>query len=154
MSDNKKTATAEVASDVVVLDQNGEVVENEYESAMADVAKVVDGLKDENGNLTESYHEMSDAILDMSKNIPMTAEELSQIMAAAGTAGIATEDLTRFTETAAKMGVAFDSTAEQAGEWMAIWRTALGLTQDEVEVLGDQINYLGNMQMQAVVLKG
>lgn len=30
MSDNKKTATAEVASDVVVLDQNGEVVENEY----------------------------------------------------------------------------------------------------------------------------
>jgi TP901 family phage tail tape measure protein len=116
----------------------------EYESAMADVAKVVDGLKDENGNLTESYHEMSDAILDMSKNIPMTAEELSQIMAAAGTAGIATEDLTRFTEVAAKMGVAFDSTAEQAGEWMAIWRTALGLTQDEVEVLGDQINYLGN----------
>ena len=116
----------------------------EYESAMADVAKVVDGLKDENGNLTESYHEMSDAILDMSKNIPMTAEELSQIMAAAGTAGIATEDLTRFTEVAAKMGVAFDSTAEQAGEWMAIWRTALGLTQDEVEALGDQINYLGN----------
>lgn len=30
MSDNKKTATAEVASDAVVLDQNGEVVENEY----------------------------------------------------------------------------------------------------------------------------
>ncbi len=30
MSDNKKTATTEVASDVVVLDQNGEVVENEY----------------------------------------------------------------------------------------------------------------------------
>lgn len=116
----------------------------DFESAMADVAKVVDGLKDENGNLTDSYYEMSDAILDMSKNIPMTAEELSQIMAAAGTAGIASEDLTRFTETAAKMGVAFDSTAEQAGEWMAIWRTALGLTQDEVEVLGDQINYLGN----------
>lgn len=116
----------------------------EFESAMADVAKVVDGLKDENGNLTQSYHDMSDSILEMSKNIPMTAEELAQIMAAAGQAGIASEDLSRFTETAAKMGVAFDSTAEQAGEWMAIWRTALGLTQEEVEVLGDQINYLGN----------
>lgn len=116
----------------------------EFESAMADVAKVVDGLKDENGNLTESYYEMSDAILDMSKNIPMTAEELASIMAAAGQSGVATEELSRFTETAAKMGVAFDSTAEQAGEWMAIWRTALGLTQAEVEVLGDQINYLGN----------
>lgn len=30
MSDNKKTTATEVASDVVVLDQNGEVVENEY----------------------------------------------------------------------------------------------------------------------------
>ncbi len=116
----------------------------DYESAMADVAKVVDGLKDENGNLTQSYYDMSDAILEMSKSIPMTAEELAQIMSSAGQAGIATEDLSKFTEMAAKMGVAFDSTAEQAGDWMAIWRTALGLTQDEVGVLGDQINYLGN----------
>lgn len=116
----------------------------EFESSMADVAKVVDGLKDENGNLTESYYKMADSLVDMSKTIPMTTNELASIMAAAGTAGIATEDLERFTETAAKMGVAFDSTADQAGEWMAIWRTALGLTQDEVEVLGDQINYLGN----------
>lgn len=149
LADTAKKAAAVAASAFAALqiaDFAGDCVNAamEYESAMADVAKVVDGLKDENGNLTESYHEMSDAILDMSKNIPMTAEELSQIMAAAGTAGIATEDLTRFTEVAAKMGVAFDSTAEQAGEWMAIWRTALGLTQDEVEVLGDQINYLGN----------
>lgn len=30
MNDNKKTTATEVASDVVVLDQNGEVVENEY----------------------------------------------------------------------------------------------------------------------------
>ena len=115
-----------------------------FESSMADVAKVVDGLKDENGNLTQSYYDMADSIMEMSKTIPMTTSELAQIMAAAGTAGIATDELQRFTETAAKMGIAFDSTAEQAGEWMAIWRTALGLTQDEVEVLGDQINYLGN----------
>lgn len=115
-----------------------------FESTMADVAKVVDGLRDENGRLTASYHEMSDALLTMSKNIPMTANELGQITAAAGQAGIAQNELMRFTETAAKMGVAFDTTAEQAGEWMASWRTALGLTQPEVEALGDQINYLGN----------
>ena len=116
----------------------------DFESAMADVAKVVDGLKDDNGELTQSYHDISDSIIEMSKNIPMTAEELATIMASAGQAGIATEDLTRFTETAAKMGIAFGSTAEEAGNWMAIWRTALQMTQDDVEILGDQINYLGN----------
>lgn len=116
----------------------------EFESTMADVAKVVDGLRDENGAFTKSYYEMSDALLNMSKSIPMTADALGQIMASAGQAGIASEDLTKFTETAAKMGVAFDTTAEQAGEWMATWRTALNLSQTQVTALGDQLNYLGN----------
>lgn len=116
----------------------------EFESTMADVAKVVDGLRDQNGAFTKSYYEMSDALLNMSKNIPMTADALGQIMASAGQAGIASEDLAKFTETAAKMGVAFDTTAEQAGDWMATWRTALNLSQTQVTALGDQLNYLGN----------
>lgn len=116
----------------------------EFESTMADVAKVVDGLRDQNGAFTKSYYEISDALLNMSKSIPMTADALGQIMASAGQAGIASEDLTKFTETAAKMGVAFDTTAEQAGEWMATWRTALNLSQTQVTALGDQLNYLGN----------
>lgn len=115
-----------------------------YESTMAGVAKVVDGLRDENGRLTESYYEISDALLDMSTRIPMTAEELGEIMAAAGQADIAKEDLISFTEDAAKMGIAFDTTADQAGEWMANWRTSFGMTQAEVVALSDQINYLGN----------
>ncbi|KAF5061108.1 Phage-related minor tail protein [anaerobic digester metagenome] len=116
----------------------------EYESTMADVAKVVDGLRDKNGRFTESYYEMSDAILEMSKSIPMTVSEMGEITAAAGQAGIANEDLMQFTETAAKMGIAFDTTAGQAGEWMATWRTSFKMSQTEVEALGDQINYLGN----------
>lgn len=116
----------------------------EYESTMADVAKVVDGLREKNGQFTESYYELSDAILEMSKHIPMTANEIGEITAAAGQAGIANEDLMQFTETAAKMGIAFDTTAEQAGQWMATWRTSFKMSQPEVEALGDQINYLGN----------
>lgn len=123
----------------------------EFESTMADVAKVVDGLRDENGAFTKSYYEMSDALLNMSKSIPMTADALGQIMASAGQAGIASEDLTKFTETAAKMGVAFDTTAEQAGEWMATWRTALNLSQTQVTALGDQLNYLGNTTSENVL---
>ena len=123
----------------------------EFESTMADVAKVVDGLRDQNGAFTKSYYEMSDALLNMSKNIPMTADALGQIMASAGQAGIASEDLAKFTETAAKMGVAFDTTAEQAGEWMATWRTALNLSQTQVTALGDQLNYWGNTTSENVL---
>lgn len=116
----------------------------DFESAMADVAKVVDGLRDENGNLTDTYYAMSDSIVQMSKDIPMAAEDLAAITAAAGTAGIAADELTTFTETAAKMGVAFDTTAEQAGDWMAKWRTSFSMGQEEVTALADQINYLSN----------
>lgn len=116
----------------------------DFESAMADVAKVVDGLRDENGNLTDSYYAMSDSIVQMSKDIPMAAEDLAAITAAAGTAGIAADELTTFTETAAKMGVAFDTTADQAGDWMAKWRTSFSMGQEEVTALADQINYLSN----------
>ena len=116
----------------------------EYESVMADVVKVVDGLRDENGRLTQSYYEMSDGILEMSKRIPMTTSEIGEIVAAAGQAGIAQEDLLNFAEDAAKMGIAFDTTADQAGEWMALWRTSFGMSQTDVVALADQINYLGN----------
>ena len=42
------------------------------------------------------------------------------------------------------MGVAFDTTAEQAGDWMAKWRTSFTMSQEEVTALADQINYLSN----------
>ena len=116
----------------------------EFETSMASVAKVVDGLKDDNGKVTQSYYDMQDSIIEMSKVLPMTAGDMADIMASAGQANIAKEDLIAFTETATKMGIAFDSTAEQSGEWMAAWRTALKLNQDEVTTLADKINYLGN----------
>lgn len=116
-----------------------------YESSMADVAKVVDGLKDDNGELTAQYYEMSDALLELSTRIPMTAEELTQIAAAAGQSGIARKEIVGFAEDAAKMGVAFDTTADQAGTWMAQWRTAFKMNQKEVTTLADQINYLSNV---------
>lgn len=116
-----------------------------YESSMADVAKVVDGLKDDNGELTAQYYEMSDALLELSTRIPMTAEELTQIAAAAGQSGIARKEIVGFAEDAAKMGVAFDTTADQAGTWMAQWRTAFKMNQKEVTTMADQINYLSNV---------
>lgn len=109
-----------------------------FESAMADVRKVVDF------DTPQQFQEMSQDILEMSKNIPMTAEGLGKIVAAGGQAGIAKEDLLSFAEAAAKMGVAFDITADQAGDMMAKWRTAFKMSQSEVVDLADKVNYLGN----------
>ncbi|MBS9758436.1 phage tail tape measure protein [Pseudomonas aeruginosa] len=109
-----------------------------FESAMADVRKVVDF------ETPAQFAAMNDEVLDMSERLPMAAEGIAQIVAAGGQAGIAREELGRFAEDAVKMGVAFDQTADQSGEMMAKWRTAFKLTQGGVVELADQINYLGN----------
>jgi len=112
----------------------------DFESAMADVTKVVDFPT------PEGLEAFQQSLIDMSRRIPMAAADLATIVAAAGQAGIAREDLLRFTEQAAKIGVAFDIGADQAGESMAKLMTGLGLTVDEVGLLADAMNHLSNSQ--------
>lgn len=116
----------------------------DYESAMADVAKVVDGLKDEAGKITPAYKLMSDQIVEMTTRLPMAAKDIAAIVAAGAQSGIAKNELLGFAESAVKMGVAFDITADQAGQSMAEMRAAFKLTQPQVVALADRINYLGN----------
>ncbi|MBX9476470.1 phage tail tape measure protein [Yersinia enterocolitica] len=109
------------------------------ESKMADVRKVVDGL-----DTSEAFKEMTEQVRDLSMQLPMSADGIAEIVAAGGQAGIARDELMRFANDAVKMGVAFDTTAEESGQMMAQWRTAFKMTQDEVVGLSDKINYLGN----------
>ena len=110
----------------------------EFESAMSDVRKVVDFES------PQQFQQMNQDILELSKRIPMTADGLASIVAAGGQSGIARKDLLSFAESAAKMGTAFDITADQAGEMMAKWRTAFKMNQNQVVELADKINYLSN----------
>ncbi|MCH4576448.1 phage tail tape measure protein [Achromobacter xylosoxidans] len=110
----------------------------EFESAMADVRKVVDF------DSPAQFKQMGDDVIRMSTRLPMAAKDIAAIVAAGGQAGLARGELTRFAEDAVKMGVAFDSTAEESGEMMAKWRTSFRLTQDQVVGLADKINYLSN----------
>lgn len=109
-----------------------------FESAMADVKKVV------NFDTPEQFQQMSQDVEDLSRRLPMVPADIAKIVAAAGQASIPREELVRFAEDAAKMGVAFDTSAEEAGQTMATWRTAFKMGQDDVVVLADKINYLGN----------
>jgi TP901 family phage tail tape measure protein len=109
-----------------------------FESAMADVKKVVDF------DTPQQFKQMASDVQNLSLVLPMASTDIAKIVAAAGQAGIAKVELVRFAQDAAKMGVAFDSTAEEAGQTMATWRTAFRMGQGDVVVLADKINYLGN----------
>lgn len=143
-----------------------------FEAQMGDVVKYVDGLADAEGKISDkvwgyrenqngvpyavtyadNYALMSDALLDLSTQIPMTAEELTQLAAAAGQSGKGIADLIErdsqgniagFLKDVAMMGTAMDISAGQAGDWAAKWEVAFGMTHDGVMELSDQINYLG-----------
>ena len=109
-----------------------------FESTMADVAKVV------NFETAAELKAMGDTILDLSSRIPMAADGLGAIVSAAAQSGIAKENLIEFAEQAAKMGVAFDLSGDQAGKTMADWRAGMNLTLPRVYALADAVNHLSN----------
>lgn len=139
-----------------------------FEQQMANVVKYVDGLANSAGKITsgiwkeeaggngqsfaENYGEMKKALLDLSTQIPMTAEELTQLAAAAGQSGKSMNDLITYDENGnvsgflkdiAMTATAMDISAEQAGDWAAKWEKSLSMNHEQVMVLFDQINYLG-----------
>ncbi|MBP1852109.1 phage tail tape measure protein [Rhizobium halophytocola] len=109
-----------------------------FESSMADIRKVVDF--DGEG----SFKAMGEQIRALSLRMPMTADGIAQIVAAAGQSGVANDELLRFAEVAAKVGTAWDISASETGEALAKLKTALGRSVADTESLADAINYLGN----------
>lgn len=109
----------------------------QMEDAMAEVRKVTDFTP-------EGLEKVREELEVMSTKIPLSADGLAQIMAAAAQSGVAQKDLLGFTEQAAKMGVAFDISAEDAGTMMAKWQSGMGLTQEQTYKLADAVNALSN----------
>jgi phage tail tape measure protein, TP901 family len=110
----------------------------EFESAMADVKKVV------NFDTPQQFKEMERDILKMTRTIPMAGKDIAAIVAAGGQSGVSRENLTGFAEKAAKMGVAFDMAAGQAGESMATLSNVLQIPIPKIGTLGDAINHLSD----------
>jgi len=111
----------------------------EFEGAMADVRKTVDF------DTPQQFKAMEKDITAMSRKIPIAASGLASIVAAGGQAGIARKDLKAFAEDAATMGIAFDISADEAGQTMAEWRAAFNMSQEDVRNLADKVNHLGNV---------
>ena len=110
----------------------------EFESAMADVKKVV------NFDNNEELAAFQNQITKLSTKIPLSAKGLASIVASGGQLGIAKDKLLDFTTITAKMSTAFDMLPEEAGDSSAKLMNVFGLTVDGVSSLGDAINHLSD----------
>ena len=101
----------------------------ELESAMVSVQKTT-------GATDEEIRALRDTFIDLSKVMPISAEELANIGAVAGQLGIqGSEDIQSFTEVVAKMAIATELTAEGAALALAKISNAFGLPINEAEKL-------------------
>lgn len=109
----------------------------ELEDAMADIAKV--------SNFEgEGLAKLRNDIVDLSKQIPMSASEIAGLAAELSAAGTADSELLRMTALVARVGVAYGMTGAEAGENLGKIRAALGLTIEETERYADAINALSD----------
>jgi hypothetical protein len=109
----------------------------DFETSVSQVRKVMDGLE-----TPRAIQEMSDEIIDLSKQFPIAAKGFAEIYAAAGASGIARGEVRQFAEDVAKISIAFNMTADEAGSSIAKMRTSMNLTQPEVMKLADSMNEL------------
>lgn len=108
-----------------------------FETAMADVKKVVDGTP-------EQIQALSSEVQKMAVELGMSSEAVAQITAQGGQLGVPLEKLGEFTRMAGQMSVAFNMTAEEAGDAAAKMANVWNIPIDKVGELGDAINTLGN----------
>ncbi|MCI5655006.1 MAG: phage tail tape measure protein [Ruminococcus sp.] len=109
----------------------------DFESAFAGVEKTVDATDEQLGNLRKG-------LLDMSKEIPQSAANLSAIAESAGQLGIETNNIEKFTKVMANLGVATNMTSDEAATSLARFANITGMPQKNFDKLGSTIVALGN----------
>lgn len=120
-----------------------------FETKMAEVGKVVDFQAPD--GLQQLGRDIQSLVTDGA--LPMAADGIADIVAAAAQANLidkslpdeqVRQQLLSFADAAGKMGIAFDISAEASGKAMAVWRSSLGLNQQQALELGDAVNHLSN----------
>lgn len=109
----------------------------EFESAVTGVYKTVDGTE-------EQLAEISGDIKEMSLVIPSSTTEIAGVAESAGQLGIATENITDFTEVMINLGESTNLSSEQAASSLAKFSNITNMSADNYENLGSAIVALGN----------
>jgi TP901 family phage tail tape measure protein len=116
-------------------------VGSNFESSFANVEKVIEGS-------AEQIAQLEADIRSMALEIPMSASGIAEIMAIGGQLGIATDELSAFTEVAIRMGTATNLSAEEAADSIArflnITNQGMPSTAAQFEQVGSVVVDLGN----------
>lgn len=108
-----------------------------FESAFAGVEKTVDGTRQELDHLRNSF-------IELSKEIPVSANELAGIGEAAGALGVPLQNIMKFTETVATMAQTTDVSSDQAATALGQLSNVLKLTGDDYARFASTLVDLGN----------
>ena len=110
---------------------------SQFEDAFVQVQKTV-------GGTDVQFAELEKEIRNMSKTMPKTTEDISEVAAAAGRLGVKREDISEFTRVMMMMGDASNLSATEAADSLARFMNIMGTSNDDVERLGSSITHLGN----------
>lgn len=107
----------------------------DFQTQMTGIAKVLDDQSPENLARVDAQIKSMAVSLGV---LPVELGKMTQALAASGLQ----DDLVGYTEDAAKLGVAFDLTGEEAGHAIASLTASLGLSRTEMQSLMGTINEL------------
>lgn len=109
----------------------------DFETAMTGVRKTTD--------LTEpEFAAMTQAIRDMAKETPISANNLAAMTESAGQLGIEKENLLDFTRVMSDLGVATNIVGQEGASNFARFANITGMSQKDFDRLGSSIAELGN----------
>lgn len=108
-----------------------------FESSFAGVRKTVDASE-------SGFAKLRKGILDMSTELPASANEIAGVAEAAGQLGIKEKDILHFTKTMVMMGTATDMASDEAAMALARFANITQMPTKNVDRLGATVVALGN----------
>lgn len=128
----QKVGTAALAAGVAVAKAS-----MDYETAFTGVRKTVNGTE-------KDFRKIDAGIKMLSKTIPLGSKELANLAAVGGQLGVGANDIVKFTETIAAMGVATNLAGEDGAAALAKFINVSGESINNVDRVGSSIVALGN----------
>lgn len=110
----------------------------DWDAAWAEVLKKVNDADE------EGFQKLEKTIRRLSFDLGIGRSELAGLTAEAGAAGIAYADLEKFMVLTGKASVGWDMVPREASEKLAYTKAAMGYSIDELDVLSNKINALGD----------
>lgn len=109
----------------------------DWEQRLAELNKVA-------GKTPQELQGIADAAQRLAVNTGVAREEIIGAYIAASQAGFAESEWAQFAEISAKMGVAFDTTGDKAGEMLKAWRSGMSLSMEQAALLAGSVNHIAN----------